>query len=82
MQFICRGKLLTNAIDKNARQDEIVHVEHWPSPQPDDVSDVGVRLRAARVELDMSESIKTDQVKLTVSLVVRHISFLRLFHQV
>lgn len=77
-----QGKPLTNAIDKNARQDQIVDIEHRSSPQTDDVSDVRVRLRAARVELDMADGIKTDQVKLAVSLVVCHVTFFRLFHQV
>jgi len=77
-----QGKLLTNAIDKNAWQDEIVDIEHGPSPQSDDIGNVRVRLRAARIVLDVSDGIETDQIELTVSLVVRHISLLRLFRQV
>jgi len=83
LNAICvQGRLLTNAIDKNARQDEIVDIEHGPSPQSDDVGNVRVRLRAARIELDVSDGVETNQIELTVGLVVRHISLLRLFHQV
>lgn len=74
--------VLTDTVDEDAGQNEVVHVEHRPSSEPYDVRDVGVGLRAARVKLNVSDRVETYEVELAICLVVRHVAFLCLLHQV
>jgi hypothetical protein len=73
---------LTNAIDEYTWQNEVVNVEHGAPPELDDVRDVRVGLRTARVEFYMSHCIEADQIELAVSLVVGDVTVLCLLYQV
>ena len=65
-----RGGGRTDAVDEQARQDQIEDVEKGSPPHFDDVRDVRIGLRAAAVILFVSDGFKIHQIKLTVCLVV------------
>ena len=73
---------LTNAVDEDAGQDEVEDVEQGSPADADDVGDVRVGLRAARVVLHVLLGVEADQVELAVGLVVGHVAVLGLLHQV
>ena len=62
--------MLTNAVDEDARQDEVEDVEHWPPPDPDVVGDVNEGPRAAGVVDLVPLGLEGLQLELAIGLVV------------
>ena len=85
MTVLSRGEITrnrTDAVDEQTGQDEIEDVEQGSPPHFDDVRDVRIRLRAARVVLGVVDRLEVDQVELAVRLVVAYVALLRLLLQI
>lgn len=71
---------LTDAINQQAGQNEVEDVEHGPTSQLDNISDVRIGFHAAGVILIVPDGFEAHKVELAVSLVICCVTFVELLY--
>ena len=76
------SKLLTDAVNEQAGQNQVKNVEKRPAFHFDDVGDIRVRFRAARIVFFVIDRLEIDQIKLAIGLIIGYVTQFHLLHQI